>query len=197
MCVHPHFFDIMEVYIIRHTPVLAGKNICYGQSDLSVAETFIQDVQQFKSKLPDNFDRVYCSPLQRCVNLANALKFDNVLFDNALMEMNFGDWENKNWDDLDQGELNSWMADFVNIKTPNGESLVELYERVKLFLDNLRLQPCKKVLLISHAGVIRCIWAYLLEIPLQNIFKLPVNYMETFVFNLKATIDLDSIKKMP
>lgn len=194
---YAYFFGIMEIYIIRHTPVLAGKNICYGQSDLPVAETFLQDVQQFKSKLPANFDRVFSSPLQRCVKLANALELDNVLLDNALMEMNFGDWENKNWDDLDQDDLNRWMADFVNVKTPGGESLIELYERVKFFLDNLRLQPHKKVLLISHAGVIRCIWAYLLAIPLQHIFKIPVNYMETFVFNLKVTADLDSIKKMP
>ena len=63
------------------------------------------------------------------------------------------------------------MADFVNVKTPNGENLLELAERVKLFLDELRNQQHNKVLLITHSGVIRCIWSYLLEIPLQNIFK--------------------------
>src|SRR5690606_17532592 len=105
-------------------------------------------------------------------------------------------WENKQWNDLNQEELNSWMVDFVNVKTPGGENLIGLFERVKLFLDKLRSQPHEKVLLITHAGVIRCIWAYLLAIPLQHIFKIPVNYAETFVFNLHLNPEFDGIIKM-
>jgi len=174
----------MEVYVIRHTPVAVDKDVCYGQSNIPLADTFLQDAEYFRINLPPDFDRVYCSPLQRCKELAKVLKYDNVLYENALMEMNFGDWENKKWDDLNKDELNTWMADFVNIKVPNGENLIQLFNRVKVFMDRLRMEEHKKVLLITHAGVIRCLWAYLLEIPLQNIFKIPVAHKEIFILNL-------------
>jgi len=183
----------MEVYVIRHTPVAIGKDICYGQSNIPLADTFLQDIKHFKNELPNDFDAVYCSPLNRCKNLAEALELENIFYENALMEMNFGDWENKKWNDINQDELNSWMKDFINVKTPNGENLLELFDRVKTFIDYLRTKKHKKVLIITHAGVIRCLWAYLLNISLQNIFKIPVGYNEIFIFNLTSNSITDSI----
>jgi len=122
----------MDVYVIRHTPVAIGKDTCYGQSNVPLADTFLIDVEQFKNQLPTDFDTIYCSSLQRCKDLAVALELNNIKFDNALMEMNFGDWENKKWNDINQDDLNNWMTDFVNVKTPNGENLLELFDRVTI-----------------------------------------------------------------
>jgi alpha-ribazole phosphatase len=88
------------------------------------------------------------------------------------------------------------MADFVNIKVPNGENLIQLFDRVKVFADSLRMEEHNKVLLITHAGVIRCLWAYLLAIPLQNIFKIPIAHSEIFIFNLTQNQNTDSIKRL-
>lgn len=186
----------MEIYVIRHTPVVTGKDTCYGQTNVPLADTFSQDIEYFKNELPTDFDLVICSPLNRCKDLASVLEFDNVVCENALMEMNFGDWENKKWNDINQTDLNEWMLDFVNIKTPNGENLLELFERVKVFIDSLRIQEFDKVLLITHAGVIRCLWSYLLDIPLNNIFKIPVGHNEIFIFNLTRNTNTDSIKQV-
>jgi alpha-ribazole phosphatase len=189
-----NFFGFMEIYVIRHTQV-AVKDICYGQSNVPLADTFAAEAAQYKNDLPDKFDTVFCSPLERCKDLSNALGYENVTFENALMEMNFGDWEGKKWNDIEQAKLDVWMNDFVGEKTPNGENLLELFDRVRLFLDNLRQQKYDKVLLITHAGVIRCIWAYLLEIPLQNIFKLPVGHNEIFICNLMNDKTYDNITR--
>lgn len=186
----------MEVYVIRHTPVAIGNDTCYGQSNVALADTFLQDTEHYKKELPKDFDIVYCSPLNRCKELARALQFENIVEEDALMEMNFGDWENKKWNDLNQTVLNNWMTNFVKVKTPNGENLVELFERVKLFADSLRKQEHKKVLLITHAGVIRCLWAYMLNIPLRNIFKIPVEHNEIFICNLTKNSNTDSIKRI-
>jgi alpha-ribazole phosphatase len=186
----------MEVHLIRHTPVITNKDICYGQSNVPLAETFLNDVENFKAVLPTDFDAIFCSPLLRCKDLVTALELNHVSFENSLMEMNFGDWENKKWDDLNQHELHHWMSDFVNIKTPNGENLIEMFERIRLFLDHLRLQNYKKVLLVTHAGVIRCIWAYLLGIPLQNIFKINVDYGQQLIIQLSTNPQFDSIKSV-
>jgi alpha-ribazole phosphatase len=50
-------------------------------------------------------------------------------------------------------------------------------------------------LLITHAGVIRCIWSYLLEMPIKNMFKIPVGFGEIFVFTLGEDRVMDAVKQ--
>ncbi len=173
----------MEVYVIRHTPVAVEKGICYGQTDVPLADTFVQDIQFFQNELPKDFDKVFCSPLIRCKKLAYELGFQDIIYENALMEMNFGNWENQKWNHINPVELERWMIDFVNVRTPNGENLFDLYNRVELFLNNLIKQEYQKVLLITHAGVIRCIMAYYFKIPLQNLFKMTIDFQQIFIFD--------------
>lgn len=184
----------MEIFVIRHTQV-AVRDTCYGQSNVPLADTFLQEAAKYKNNLPEDFDAVFCSPLERCKDLANALNLQNIIFETALMEMNFGDWENQKWNDIEQAKLDIWMNDFTNEKPPNGENLLEVFDRVKVFSDSLRQQNFNKVLLITHAGIIRCFWAYLLEIPLQNIFKIPVGHNEILKFDLTNDAITDCIRR--
>jgi alpha-ribazole phosphatase len=185
----------MEVYLIRHTPVDVDKNRCYGQSEVPLAPSFLADSQNLKEQLPKDFDLIFCSPSARCKVLASELNLGDIHYRGELLEMNFGDWENKNWNDLDQQSLMVWMNDFVHQKTPNGESLSLLYDRVSSFMNELRKFDKKKILIITHAGVIRCIWAFLLQIQLSNIFKIPVGFNEVMSFELSKTAELDKILK--
>jgi alpha-ribazole phosphatase len=185
----------MEIYIIRHTKVAVGKEVCYGQFDVALADSFAEETKDYKVVLPADFDAVYCSKSSRCARLADALQLPEVHYKDDLMEMNFGDWENKLWNEIPEDRLNTWMENFVEVRAPNGENLLELHDRVVAFLDALRLKGYKKVLLITHAGVIRCIWAYFLKIPLHNIFKLPVGFGEIMICNLAKEALYDSIKQ--
>lgn len=178
----------MEIYVIRHTPVNISKNICYGQSDVEISETFLQDSEILAKKLPENFDQVFTSPLTRCTSLAEELSFSNVILDDRLKEMNFGDWELKSWDEINSIELQNWMDNFDTVSTPNGESLEELYLRVESFYDELKKVNHEKVLIITHAGVIRCLWAKILQIPLKNCFKIPVGFGEVLIIDSKYDI---------
>jgi alpha-ribazole phosphatase len=188
-------FSAMEVYVIRHTKVAVGSGTCYGQSEVPLADTFLSNVEAFKKILPPAFDAVFCSPLLRCKTLADALAPGRVQLAAALMEMNFGNWESQLWNDIDQTALRAWMSDFVHQSPPNGENLTELFARVAAFLDELRFQSHERVLLVTHAGVIRCIWAYLLDVPLHNIFKIPVSYQELLVCTLAGSRSADAITR--
>lgn len=185
----------MQIFVIRHTKVLAGRETCYGQTNVPLAETFAEEAAEIKAKLPNDFDAIFCSTLERCKVLALEMQLENVQHDEALKEFNFGDWENKLWNDIDPNELNIWMEDFVNLPTPNGENVLALYNRVAHFLDEMRSQNYEKVLLVTHAGVIRCIWSYLLEMPVKNMFKIPVGFGEILIFNLGKEKVMDSIKE--
>ncbi|UZR99674.1 alpha-ribazole phosphatase [Chondrinema litorale] len=182
----------MEVHLIRHTSVAVEKGTYYGQTDVPLAESFQEEAEAYQASLPQDFDMVFCSPMKRCVQLAESVhsNFENqdipLKMDDRLKELYFGEWEGKKWTEMDQKIFYAWMEDFVNINTPSGENLNDLFLRCKSFLDELSQQNYQKVLLVSHAGFIRCTWAYLLEVPLENIFKIPVAFGETMVFNLSS-----------
>tara|TARA_B100000941_G_scaffold284596_1_gene255547 strand:+ start:424 stop:987 length:564 start_codon:yes stop_codon:yes gene_type:complete len=186
----------MEVHLIRHTPVNISKKICYGRLDVPLLDSFNHDILKIKNLLLNKYDIVFTSPSKRCIALAEALKFSNIIKDNRLFELSFGDWEGVKWDEIDENLLNHWMEDFVNVSPTNGESFYEMYLRVSNFIEQLRNKDYNDVLIISHSGVIRCFLAYLLKFPLNNSFKIPVGFYEQYIFKIDSNPLFDSIVKM-
>lgn len=165
----------MEVYLVRHTETVCEKGICYGQSDVRILEPYLEIFESIKNQIPDDVT-VYSSPLFRCTELANYLS-NEIIKDARLMEMNFGDWEMKNWDTIAPDDFAPWMNDFVNVTVPNGESFVDLYHRVDDFLENeLQNNASKPVVIVAHAGVIRSVLCKISSLPLKDAFNNKVNF---------------------
>lgn len=179
-----YHFSTMQIYVLRHTKVDYPSGICYGQLDVPLADTFTRECNTYRNALPSEFDAVFSSPLSRCLALANELNNYKVVTDDRLLEMDFGEWEGKKWDDLEQKKLHKWMKNVVEIKPPKGENLNEVFQRTCSFLAEIRKMNCDKIMIVTHAGIIRCIWAYLLEIDIKNCFRIPVGYGEVLVANL-------------
>lgn len=167
----------MEVYLIRHTTPKIAKGICYGQSDIDVQDTFEEELEVIKKSIPLHTDdyEVYSSPLIRCKKLAHYFSKE-IILDKRLMEVNFGDWELQAWDAINEDELNTWMADFVTVAPSNGESYVQLNERVNTALDEIINNSEKNKIIVTHGGVIRALLASLLRIELKNSFNIKVPY---------------------
>lgn len=165
----------MEIYLVRHTETVCEKGICYGQSDVGLAEPFELIFENIISQLPSEAI-IFSSPLQRCVILAkyiqNKIKTISYQEDERLMEMNFGDWEMKNWNDIPPEQLNPWMEDFVNIRAFNGESFVELHKRIATFLSKqISKKTDKPIIIITHAGIIRSFLCHHTSLPLKDAFQ--------------------------
>jgi alpha-ribazole phosphatase len=161
----------MEIYLIRHTKPSIEKGICYGQSDIGVCSSFEEESFNIKQHLPEKVDMVYSSPLKRCRLLACYLfPKQEIKYDDRLKEMSFGEWEMQPWDLIDQQSLQTWMNDFVNTSTPNGESYEQLYQRTTNFWVSLTLKS-KQVAIVTHAGVIRSILSKIGKISLQESFQ--------------------------
>jgi len=186
----------MEVHVIRHTRVEVRAGICYGQTDVEPTATFETEARKLKNKLPTSFDLVYSSPLRRCILLAQEFS-GQVVSDNRLKEMHFGQWELKPWNEIPESQITPWYRDFVNTLTPEGENFRAVYGRVQEFMEDLRKNADnQKVLIVCHGGVIRSIWCYLLGIPLENAFKIPVEFGEILRFHLgKSAVDDYIIQK--
>lgn len=164
----------MEIHLIRHTAVENPENLCYGFSDISLKENYKED---FKRILPDHdFDLVVSSPSLRCRLLADHFKLDYKT-DERLKEMNFGNWELKKWTEIPEKEINPWYQDFINVKASGGENLLEMQARVISFWTELTAEKnINKALVVTHGGVIRLIVQSVLEFPLENIFKIQIDY---------------------
>ena len=104
----------MKIYLLRHTRVDVPSGICYGQTDVSLAETFENELAIIKNTLLYvTFEKVYSSPLRRCMRLAKEFS-DEIISDARLMELNFGDWENKSWEEIFDCEKGKrWCGDAI------------------------------------------------------------------------------------
>jgi len=111
----------VEIYLIRHTSPAVEKGICYGQTDIGLSTDFESCATKIIHSLPSDISAIYSSPSKRCTLLADLLPFSlKVKIDLNLLELNFGDWEMKKWDDISPQE--PWFSDYINTKVPGGES---------------------------------------------------------------------------
>lgn len=177
----------MEIYLVRHTETICEKGICYGQSDVNIAEPFDAIFNKIISQLPQEAI-IFSSPLKRCALLAkhiqNNVKTISYQEDDRLKEMNFGDWELKNWNEIPPEQLNPWMEDFVNIKVSNGESFFELHERVGNFLSDKLSGTNHPIIIVAHAGIIRSILCHQTSLPLKDAFNNKVDFGEVIRIEL-------------
>ena len=118
-----------------------------------------------------DFDYVYTSPLSRCVRLATYCGYPDAERDNRIMEMNFGDWEMKSFDEISDPRLKEWYADYINVPATNGESFAILYQRVASFLDELKEKNYEKVAIFAHGGVLICAQLYAGAIKQEEAFS--------------------------
>lgn len=160
----------MEIYLIRHTTPDIAKGICYGQTDLDITDTFEQEVMSIKPYLPGNIRTIYSSPLQRCRKLAEALfPQHNVQLHNDLMELNCGSWEMQPWNEIPKTEIQPWMDDFVNVQVPDGESYVQMHDRVVKRFEWIGRQS-ETAVIVAHGGVLRSILTHITHTPLKESF---------------------------
>jgi alpha-ribazole phosphatase len=174
----------MEIILVRHTTPAVSKGVCYGQTDLDVVDGFEDEREVVLSKIlalksDEKQAVIYGSPLMRCAKLAHYLgaKLDAIVhFEARLMELNFGAWENRAWNDLPQDDLMLWMNDFVTACPPDGESYEALNERVFTFLKSLQVADNQCVILVTHAGVMRALMAYAEGLSLAKAFDVKLEY---------------------
>ena len=174
----------MNLFLIRHTKVDVEPRVCYGQTNVDVAPTFAVEAQKVKNEIRDiNFDKVYSSPLKRCQKLSEFLFNDDIILDDRLMELNFGDWEMQEWDKITDSEYHKWMNDYIETPCLNGESFLDLHQRIGNFIEDLKKNNLENVAIVAHGGSIRSIILTITNKDLKDAFKTQVDYGE--VINLK------------
>lgn len=175
----------MNLWCLRHTKVAVEPGICYGQTDVPLANSYRDELQIIRPQIsPLGFDRIYCSPLNRCRQLAEDLFPEQTIsFDNRLMELNFGQWEMKNWDWIsNQTESQSWFNDYVHFRCPGGESFADQIQRVESFIEDIQQQSENNILVVTHGGVIRSLHCLIDSVQPKEAFSFSVEYGQLVMF---------------
>ncbi|WP_457601311.1 phosphoserine phosphatase PspA [Hydrogenivirga sp.] len=122
--------------------------------------------------------RVYSSPLKRTYQTAKVLadKLGVPLYrEDRVIEIDHGKWSGMLVDEVRERypeEFELWIREPHRIKFEGGESLEDVYTRVKDFLDSLREKHRDEtVVVVSHTVPIRCMFCALLRVDLSKFWS--------------------------
>ena len=151
-----------------------------GQLDDALSEKGWQQMWQTVEGMSD-WQQIVTSPLLRCSSFAVALGERLQLpvhVEPRFREVGFGDWEGYTRSELEAfnpGQVARFLQDPVNSRPPGAEPLEEFTGRVQAgFDDLLKRFAGQSVLVVAHAGVIRAIMAYVLEVPPSRMYRIHV-----------------------
>ena len=172
----------MGLILVRHTRPDVAEGLCYGQTDLGVADSFADEAAAVLSALPE-VRRVVSSPLRRCRALAQYIADAADLpldIDGRLKEIDFGSWEGRRWSEVPRQEFDAWAKNFLHARPHGGESVAMLRSRVGAALADwsARNEP---IVIVTHAGVIKVastgdddpVWDFTVPIGFGGIIALP------------------------
>ena len=163
----------MPIFLARHPqPATHGQGLCIGQTDVGLSPAGEAALDGLAGELAQELrpERILTSDLKRCRLLADAVGARSgarVEADPVWREVDFGDWEGRSWEEIhaeNSPSYNAWTADFVHAAPPGGESLFQLSLRVqKALRETCQGGEDARILIVTHAGVIRALCAPSLE----------------------------------
>jgi alpha-ribazole phosphatase len=176
----------MKVTLIRHTSVDVPPGICYGQTDVPLKDTFEQEAAAVAASLlkGEPFDKVYTSPLSRCIRLADYCGYKDAVRDERLKEINFGRWEMKAFEEIQDPRLQEWFNDYFHVSAPEGESFQMQLERLSDFFDELKHCDFRHAGIFAHGGILTCAQLYAGYIGMKEAFSVLPPYGGVVVIHL-------------
>ncbi|HZZ13998.1 MAG TPA: alpha-ribazole phosphatase [Paraburkholderia sp.] len=172
----------MDIVLIRHPAVALDAGVCYGHSDVALAENVDVSASALAVRMatlqvpPPRV--LMSSPLTRCATLAGVMSNDfgcALSLDDSLKEMNFGTWEQQRWDAIDRVLLDEWAADFDHARAHGGESVAQFVARVRTWFEAFeQTRELSPAYVVTHAGVIRVIASLVLDVPLARCLRWPI-----------------------
>lgn len=122
---------------------------------------------------------------------------------NNLDEWRIGHWEGRSYLEIKKNDwqiYSAWSSDPIRNSPPGGESIVDLLGRTRQeLLHLLRQYEGKRIVLVTHAGIIRSIIVHALNIPVDNFWRIsiPVGSVSHVDFSKNfATVQFVSLTPM-
>jgi alpha-ribazole phosphatase len=193
----------MNIYLLRHGETDENTNkFYYGKLDVSLNENGRLQSQKAKKFLDSvAFNRIYSSDRKRAIETANiAAEGRHIIRDSRINEMDFGNFEGKDYKQIQKlfpREYEMWNDDWKNFAPPGGESYTDFYNRIKAFMEDLLKLNDDNILIVTHSGVIRTIYCYVLNGNMDCFWKFSSKNADISVIKYEYNnIFIDSITHM-
>jgi alpha-ribazole phosphatase len=168
-----------QIDLLRHGEPVGGARY-RGQRDDALSEKGWQQMWRAVAG-GSGWQQIVTSPMRRCNSFAFALGERlhlPVHEEPRFREVGFGEWEGRTRIELEAlvpGQVARFLRDPVNSRPPGAEPLAEFTGRVQAgFVDLLERFAGQSVLVVAHAGVIRAVMAYVLEVPPERMYRIHV-----------------------
>lgn len=173
---------MVTICLLRHgeTAYNADGNKYCGRTDIELTDRGIGQAKRMNDLLGDyTFDVVFSSPLKRARDTAAIAsgKPADVVLDERLIEVDFGQWEGKRPEEFqseDPLSWSNWLSDPEKYRAGNtGETAKEVIARLNSFYNEmLEKYNGKSILVVGHNGINRFFMAWQLGMPLKNYRKI-------------------------
>ncbi|TCM68360.1 alpha-ribazole phosphatase [Acinetobacter calcoaceticus] len=141
-----------------------------------MAQTTAHSIQQ-----QGPWQAIFSSPLQRCRLFATSIAEQYQLpiyLDPNLAEIHFGDWEGRSTQaiyDSSPELLSQFWQQPSAYTPPNAEPFLQFHQRVLQAMaqieQQMQAEQLKRVLVVSHGGVIKLLKTIALELPLDSVLS--------------------------
>lgn len=170
-----------RIDLLRHGEAQGGTYF-RGSTDDPLTPFGWQQMHQAISER-HNWDIIISSPLSRCLDFARQISDQRQLpltVFPEISEIDFGDWEGKTADEIEQvepGVLERFYSDPDKYTPIKGEKFKAFSERISFAWRKLTEQNRGfRVLVITHAGMIRMVFSQVLGISIENSFRIQVGH---------------------
>lgn len=172
-----------KLIIVRHCQAEGNlKRFFQGKIDSDITargRAQIGAVAELLSAEP--IDVFYTSSLQRARLTTDGINVYHevpVIIDNRLAEIDAGKWEGKMLTDIEKEypqEFSDWHNNPSVFHAPKGETMSEVYNRMKAAVDDIiKDNNGKTVCIVSHGCAIKCLMCYLHGWSVSNIAGVPL-----------------------
>ena len=156
---------MLSFWWVRHDPVINNNDCCYGDNEVDCDTSEISSFKKLVNILPKN-SQVYSSNLSRAKKTFKATVKSGYIFksynvDERLKEQNIGKYAGMKYSALLKltkklGVYSPFWLMNEKHSPPNGESFVELNNRIHQFVkEKISLVDKGNIVLFSHGGPIR------------------------------------------
>jgi alpha-ribazole phosphatase len=191
--------EVTRLLLVRHAqPEEEARGRCYGTLDIGLSVRGQRDAQLLARTLDHiRLAAVYTSPRERAIATAAPLAVAHgltPLVDDALRELDFGDFEGHTYDEIAAGHpelYRQWMETPTLVQFPGGESYAKLRVRALAAMDAIRgRHDGETVAVVSHGGVLRAMLAGCLSIPDEAIFRIDQSYVAVSIVDWIDSVPL-------
>lgn len=172
----------MDLLLVRHGKTDWNEEPrVMGHQPIPLNKQGIQQASRLRDWLkPIPLVAVYSSPIQRAIQTAQIIvqgrKGLSIISEPGVQEIDYGEWVGLAFAEVAEQfakEYQIYLTHPSKMKIPGGETVIAVQKRAVAAIEKMRRQhPSQKVLVVSHADVIKAILVHYLGLPLDEMQRI-------------------------